>query len=641
MSLPAPPFAAAAPPPPPSGRSGPWQRLRSMPRRTLFINIGLALLLIIILVLALITAFAPRNNQNVQRTVAVTRGTVTASVTASGNAESSLATPVSFVTNGVLTAVAVNPGDSVTRGQVLATIDGASADTTLRTAQAQLDNAKAALAQTASGPTDVKKQQDALAVTQAQQGVDNANAAVTQAQDQLALDQTATDTAIANAKTTLNNNDKSTQTAVDQAKAKLAADTTTQNALVSQATCAPTTTPTTTTTTSPTPSSSASAPSVVKNTVNSLLAGSGTSASGPITTPANASDTSFTRGSSRSVSADSCPAKTNAENTRRSVLLASQQAVTNAQQARTATLATSQQAVTTAQQNQDATILKDTQAIETAKQQVTAAQSQVTAAQLAAEADLHPSTPDQIAQAQANVDQAQATFDAAQLGVTNTTLIAPQDGVVLSVAGKVGEVSTGGGSISTTVNASGTGGASSTSSSAASTPSGTGFIVIANLSKFAVTSDIAEADASKVRLGQPATITFPGAGATATGSVTQITPQSTVTNNVVQFPVQVSLDSAPPGVEVGSTASMSITTGSAVGVLVAPTSAITTVGNRHTVIVRRNGQDTVVPVEIGLSGDTTTEIISGVQAGDQLVLPTVTTATTGGFPRGGGGGGGG
>jgi len=35
---------------------------------------------------------------------------------------------------------------------------------------------------------------------------------------------------------------------------------------------------------------------------------------------------------------------------------------------------------------------------------------------------------------------------------------------------------------------------------------------------------------------------------------------------------------------------------------------------------RRNGQDTVVPVEIGLSGDTPTEIISGVQAGDQLLL---------------------
>ena len=115
-----------------------------------------------------------------------------------------------------------------------------------------------------------------------------------------------------------------------------------------------------------------------------------------------------------------------------------------------------------------------------------------------------------------------------------------------------------------------------------------------------------------------------------------------MTNNVVQYPVQVSLATAPPGVGVGNTASMSITTGTKSGVLVAPTSAITTVGNRHTVIVRRGDQDMVVPVEIGLVGDTTTEIIGGVQArATSSCLPTVSTSTTNGFPRGGGGGGGG
>jgi hypothetical protein len=204
---------------------------------------------------------------------------------------------------------------------------------------------------------------------------------------------------------------------------------------------------------------------------------------------------------------------------------------------------------------------------------------------------------------------------------------------VLSVAGKVGEVSGSSGSSST----SGTTTSTTSSSSTSSSSSGTGFIVLANLSGLAVTANIAEADASKVQLGQSATVTFPATSTTATGSVTQITPQSTVTNNVVQFPVQVSLDTAPPGVESGSTANMSITTGSKPDVLVAPSSAITTVGNRHTVVVRRGTTDTVVPVQIGLVGDTTTEITDGVQAGDQLVLPTGTTAsTTNGFPRGGG-----
>ena len=73
----------------------------------------------------------------------------------------------------------------------------------------------------------------------------------------------------------------------------------------------------------------------------------------------------------------------------------------------------------------------------------------------------------------------------------------------------------------------------------------------------------------------------------------------------------------------------------------APTSAITTVGNRHTVVVRRGDQDVTVPVEIGIVGDTTTEIVGGVAEGDQLVLPTVADSDEQWVPPGGGGGGGG
>ncbi len=627
MSQPAPQFSAPDPDPmsgkPPSRMSRGLAGLRGMRGRTLWLNIALAVLLIIVLVLALITAFSPRRNTTVERTVPVTRGTVTAAVTATGNAESSLITPVSFVTQGVLTSVAVAPGDHVTRGQLLASIDGADARTTLRTAQAQLDGDKAALAQAASGPTDVKRQQDALAITQAQQSLDAANIAVTQAQQQLSVDQASTDTAIKNAQTKLDNDDRSTGTAVDQAKATLAADTRTQNALVSQATCT-------------TASASASASTSATNTsVMGALLGTGSSTVTTTSAVPTTSNSSPSRGSVRSISSNggSCAAVTNAQNTRRSVLLGDQQAVTNAQQTRDATLATDRIAVTTARQDQTATLLKDNQAITTNRQQVISSQSNVTSAQLAAQADLHPETPDQIAQAQATVDGAQASVDAAQRGVVSTTLMAPQDGTVLSVAGKVGEVSSSGGSSSS---ASGTSGTASTASSTSS-GSGSGFVVLANLSGLAVTANIAEADASKVQLGQAATVTFPATNTTATGSVTQFTPQSTVTNNVVQFPVQVSLDTAPPGVNSGSTANMSITTGSKTDVLIAPSSAITTVGNRHTVVVKRNGIDAVVPVQIGLVGDTTTEITSGVDAGDQLVLPTTAAAsTTNGFPRGGG-----
>src|SRR6202012_3726792 len=117
------------------------------------------------------------------------------------------------------------------------------------------------------------------------------------------------------------------------------------------------------------------------------------------------------------------------------------------------------------------TLLKANQAITTSRQNVTSAQ-------LAAQADLHPSTPDEIAQAQATVDGAQANVDAAQRGVTSTTLIAPQDGTVLSVAGKVGEVSSNGGSSTSTTGTTST----TSSSSSSSSGSGSGFVVLANLS---------------------------------------------------------------------------------------------------------------------------------------------------------------
>jgi multidrug resistance efflux pump len=339
---------------------------------------------------------------------------------------------------------------------------------------------------------------------------------------------------------------------------------------------------------------------------------------------------------------------TTAENNRTATLQKDQLAVTSAQQSQSATLDKDQQAVTAAQQTQSDTLLKDNQAITTNRQAVVTAQGQVTSAQLAAEADLHPETPDQIAQALSNVDSAQVQVDTAQRTLDGTVLKAPQAGVVLAVNGKVGESSnnnsgSNGSSTSTSTSTGGTGSSNNASSAtAAEAAAGTGFITIANPTQLAVTADIAEADAAGIQLGQQATVTFPATNGSATGTVTQITPQSTVTNNVVLYPITVSLDTAPPGVKVGSTASLAITDGTATGVLEVPTAAITTVGTNHTVTVRRNGTDTVVPVGVGLTGATTTEITSGLAAGDVLVLPSpAATPASGapgaGFPRLGGG----
>ena len=125
------------------------------------------------------------------------------------------------------------------------------------------------------------------------------------------------------------------------------------------------------------------------------------------------------------------------------------------------------------------------------------------------------------------------------------------------------------------------------------------------------------------------------------------TSQETVTNNVVEYGVTVSLVEGTKGLKLGQTADVSIETGSASGVLYVPTSAVTTVGAISTVTVRTDGVDTPTVVQTGLEGNSRTEIVSGLAEGDVVVIPTTADSGTGftfpgggsplggGFPRGG------
>jgi HlyD family secretion protein len=593
---------------------GRWKALLAGGRRTPWINGGLAALLVVAVVLAFTVIGNPSTPSVPVRTAVVTRGDVTATVTGSGNAASQLSIPVSFPTDGTVTAVDVKAGDTVTLGQVLATVDPAASQEGLRTAQAAFDGARAAYQQAAAGPTDVKRQQDQQAITEAQQGVDNART-------QLANDKASAATSVKTAQVQLNTDTTAQNTAVSQARtnASNACSGVALQAFVAPLTNSPSTGGSISTTTAPTTTRTTSP--VTTTTTTSSRPTSTPSTSAPPGTAATTTSPPNT-GTSTSSSASSCTQ--------------AKQNLTNAENNRDQVLQKDRLAVTSAGQSQGATVDKDQQAIVTA-------QGQVRDAQLAAEADLHPETPAQIAQAKADADSAQVQIDTARRELDGTVLKAPVAGVVLSVNGKVGESSGSGSSSTGTTTSTGTGAAGTASSAASSsaTSAGNGFITIANPSQLEVTANIAEADAAGIQLGQQATITFPATNDSATGTVTQITPQSTVTNNVVLYPITVSLDTAPPGVKTGSTASLAITDGTATGVLEVPTAAITTVGTNHTVTVRRDDTDTVVPVGVGLTGATTTEVTSGLAAGDVLVLPSPTTPTTapsgGGFPRLGGG----
>ncbi len=101
--------------------------------------------------------------------VEVTRGDITAVVSASGTVLPERQANLVFQTTGIVTKVAVQVGDTVTAGQVLAQLDTKDLELALRQAQISLRQAEAQLQQLKAGPNavDVASARAALASAQA------------------------------------------------------------------------------------------------------------------------------------------------------------------------------------------------------------------------------------------------------------------------------------------------------------------------------------------------------------------------------------------------------------------------------------------------------------------------------------------
>ncbi|WP_326567949.1 efflux RND transporter periplasmic adaptor subunit [Amycolatopsis rhabdoformis] len=253
---------------------------------------------------------------------------------------------------------------------------------------------------------------------------------------------------------------------------------------------------------------------------------------------------------------------------------------------------------------------------------------------------------------QAKVDQAQLDVDTAQSAVDATVLTAPGAGTVTAVNGTVGQQAGSGGSGSSGSTGSSSGGnggnggnGQSSSSSSSSSSSASGFIQITDLTNLLVDTSVAEIDVSKVKAGQKATVTLnasPDQPIQASVSKVDLTP--TTSGNVVSYGAQLTLTNPPTGLRPGQSASVVITVAEADNVLSVPAAAVTTAGTTNVVTVQRNGQNVPQQVEIGVRGESTVEIKSGLDEGDSVVLtaasPTTATGTgAGGGQRGGGLGG--
>jgi macrolide-specific efflux system membrane fusion protein len=127
------------------------------------------------------------------RVVAAQMGTVTQSVSATGNVQPVSTLSVGFATSGTVTEVDVTVGQQVQPGDVLAKLDPTAADTNLKVAQLNLTAARAKLSSAQSGTSSTG--QGASSGTVDASAVASAQAAVLQAQSgviaaQKALDDT-------------------------------------------------------------------------------------------------------------------------------------------------------------------------------------------------------------------------------------------------------------------------------------------------------------------------------------------------------------------------------------------------------------------------------------------------------------------
>ena len=146
-----------------------------------------------------------------------------------------------------------------------------------------------------------------------------------------------------------------------------------------------------------------------------------------------------------------------------------------------------------------------------------------------------------------------------------------------------------------------------------------------------VKSAFTEADIVKVKVGQPTTTSFDAvSGSKISGTVQSIDVNATVSSNVVTYNAIISLIDPPSGLRPGMTASVAVTVDSRDNVLHVPTNAVTGTGTSGTVTVVQNGQATPTPVGVGLRGDDSVEITSGLTAGEtvQLAGTTATASST-------------
>lgn len=172
--------------------------------------------------------------------------------------------------------------------------------------------------------------------------------------------------------------------------------------------------------------------------------------------------------------------------------------------------------------------------------------------------------------------------------------------------------------------------------------SGTAVATLVTKQKIAEVS-LNEVDVAKLAVGQKATLTFDAVeGLSVAGQVAEIDTLGTVSQGVVTYNVKIGFDTQDDRIKSGMSVSAAIITDVKQDVLTVPNSAVKTQGSDSYVemfdqplAASEGAQGAISPVPpsqqavvVGLSNDTTTEVVSGLKEGDQVVVRTITTTTS-------------
>jgi HlyD family secretion protein len=207
-------------------------------------------------------------------------------------------------------------------------------------------------------------------------------------------------------------------------------------------------------------------------------------------------------------------------------------------------------------------------------------------------------------QARAQVMQNQASLKQLEEQLSYTNIVAPMDGVILSRDVEIGDA---------------------VSSILVLGSTATLVMTEGDTTQVYVQGKVDEADIAHVYMGQPARIKVESfRDRVFHGKVTKIAPMGVEKDNVTTFEVRVSIDNPGGELKANMTANAEILLDEHKGVLTVPENAVTYDNQKNAFVdvpdkSQKEGQRKV-PVKVGLSNGSVTEIVSGIREGEQVIL---------------------